>query len=342
MSSKSGSEQEVKVDRERQKRIKECIKEAIDTHGTGAVMRLGEAEIPPVDVISTGCLSLDISLGCGGFPRGVMVEVFGPEGGGKTTLCLQVIAESHRIGGEALFIDAENSLNLDYAAHLGVDVKRLLVSQPDYGEQAFQIAQTFIKNKAVDVVVVDSVATLVPKSEFEGEIGDAGVGQQARMVTQALRLLNNDVRKFDVTVVFVNQLRDKIGGASWGPTETTPAGRMLKHLAQVRVDIRRIASLKDGDRIVGARTKAKVVKNKWGTPFVECEYDLIFGEGVSSEGELVDLAAKCGVVEKAGPSYSYKGERMGTGRENAKAWLKKVPNAFLEIRNQVRSIMLKK
>jgi recombination protein RecA len=334
MSPESGSEKKIKVDREKQRRTKESISEVVKTHGEGAVVKFGDKPIP-TEIIPTGSLTLDDALGIGGVPRSAMIEMFGPEGGGKSTLALHIIAEANRMGEQALYVDSENSFNRKYAEHIGVDMSGLTLSQPDYGEQGFQIAQTFIRNEAVGVVVVDSVAMLVPKSEYEGEIGDAGVGQLARMVTQAIRSLNNDVRKSRVCLIFINQIRDKIG-VTWGPTETTPAGHLLKHMASVRMDIRRIASLKDGERVIGARTKVKIVKNKFSPPFVECEYDLVFGEGVSREAELVDLGQKYGVIEKSGAQYSYKGERIGHGRENARKALKGNPEWFAKIYAETR------
>lgn len=340
MPSKSGSDTQVKVsDKESAKRIKESISEAEGLFEKGCVMQLGSTPPRQVDSYSTGSLTLDMVLGCGGLPKSYMTEIFGPEGGGKTTLCLQTIAAANRVGGQALYIDSENKLNLQYAAALGVDIKNLLVSQPEYGEAAFQIAQIFIKNEAVSIIVVDSVAMLVPKSEYEGEIGDAGVGQLSRMMTQAIRKLKDVVRKSNVAMVFINQVRDKIG-ITFGNPETTPAGHALKHAASIRMDIRRVAALKNGDKVIGARTKAKVVKNTFAAPFQECEYDLIYGAGVSREAELVDLATPRGVFEKSGAMYSYNGERIGHGREATRVFLTQQPQLFQEVYDKVRKLML--
>lgn len=340
VSSKGGSQSKVEVpDREKKQRIKESIKECEAVFDKGCVMQLGSAPIVPVESISTGCLTVDMALGCGGFPKSYMVEIFGPEGGGKTTLCLQAIAEAHRVGIPALYVDTENKLNLQYAAALGVNVKELLVCQPEYGEAAFQIIEIFVKNGAVGIVVLDSIAMLVPKSEYEGEIGDAGVGQLSRLVTQAVRKLKDQVRKSIVSMVFINQIRDKIG-VTWGSTETTPAGHAIKHQCTVRMDIRRIAALKDGDKVVGARTKAKIVKNTFAAPFVDCEYDLRYGEGVSRETELVELGSERGVLKKDGSTYVYNGTKLGVGREKTRMFLKANPDVFKEVYGKVRAMMV--
>jgi recombination protein RecA len=338
MPSSSGSTTEVKMDKDAAKRIKESISEAEGIFGKGSAMQLGNKSPQKADCYSTGSLMLDVVLGCGGLPRGAMTEVFGPEGSGKSTLVLQAIADANRQGGQALYIDSENKLNLQYASQLGVDTKSLIVSQPDYGEAAFQIAEIFIKNKAVSIIVVDSVAMLIPKAEFEGEIGDAGVGQLSRMVTQALRKLKDAIRKSNVAMIFINQVRDKIG-VTYGSTETTPAGHALKHGVSVRMDIRRISQIKNGDKVVGARTKAKVVKNTFASPFQECEYDLFYGEGVSREAEVVEHGASRGVIEKAGTTYSYMGERLGVGREASRIFLKQHPEVFDKVYKQVRMMM---
>ena len=275
----------------------------------------------PVSVISTGAVSLDAALGVGGFPRGRVVEVFGPEAGGKTTLALHVIAEAQKVGGQAAFIDAEHALDPNYARKLGVDVDNLLVSQPDNGEQALEIAETLIRSGGVDVVVVDSVAALVPKAELEGEMGDPQMGLQARLMSQALRKLTAIVSKSKTCLVFINQLREKIG-VLFGNPETTTGGRALKFYASIRLDIRRIQSIKEGDRVVGSRTRAKVVKNKVAAPFREAEFDILYGEGISREGDLLDLGVEKGLIEKAGTWLSFAGERLGQGRENARMFLK--------------------
>ncbi|HYL93627.1 MAG TPA: recombinase RecA [Alphaproteobacteria bacterium] len=290
--------------------------------GKGSIMRLGNKEaIVPISVISTGSISFDAALGVGGFPRGRVVEIFGPESSGKTTVALQVIAEAQKTGGMAAFVDAEHALDPAYAKKLGVDVDNLLVSQPDWGEQALEIAEALVRSNAIDVLVVDSVAALVPKAELEGEMGDSHMGLQARLMSQALRKLTGIVSKSRTCLVFINQIREKIG-VMFGNPETTTGGRALKFYSSVRVDIRRIAAIKEGDIMVGSRTKIKVVKNKTAAPFREAEFDIMYGEGISREGDLVDLGVDKNMVEKSGAWYSYKGERIGQGRENAKQFLK--------------------
>jgi recombination protein RecA len=291
-------------------------------HGKGAIMRLGNKDIlVPVNVIPTGALSIDAALGVGGFPRGRVVEIYGPESGGKTTMALHVIAEAQKIGGQAAFIDAEHALDPSYARKLGVDVDNLLVSQPDNGEQALEIAETLIRSGAVDVVVVDSVAALVPRAELEGDMGDPQMGLQARLMSQALRKLTAFVSKSKTCLVFINQIREKIG-VMFGNPETTTGGRALKFYASIRLDIRRIQAIKDGDRVVGSRTRAKVVKNKVAAPFREAEFDILYGEGISREGDLIDLGVDKGLIEKSGTWLSYGGERLGQGRDNARVFLK--------------------
>ncbi|HET6935366.1 MAG TPA: recombinase RecA [Candidatus Angelobacter sp.] len=290
--------------------------------GKGSIMRLGNKEaIVPISVISTGSISFDAALGVGGFPRGRVVEIFGPESSGKTTVALQVVAEAQKAGGMAAFVDAEHALDPIYAKKLGVDVDNLLVSQPDYGEQALEIAEALVRSNAIDVLVVDSVAALVPKAELDGEMGDSHVGLQARLMSQALRKLTGIVSKSRTCLVFINQIREKIG-VMFGNPETTTGGRALKFYSSVRVDIRRIGAIKDGDIVVGSRTKVKVVKNKTAAPFREAEFDMMYGEGISREGDLVDLGVDKGLVEKSGAWFSYKTERIGQGRENAKQFLK--------------------
>jgi recombination protein RecA len=290
--------------------------------GKGSIMRLGSKEaIVPIAVISTGSISFDAALGVGGFPRGRVVEIFGPESSGKTTVALQVIAEAQKTGGMAAFIDAEHALDPIYAKKLGVDVDNLLVAQPDFGEQALEIAEALVRSNAIDVLVVDSVAALVPKAELEGEMGDSHMGLQARLMSQALRKLTGIVSKSRTCLVFINQIREKIG-VMFGNPETTTGGRALKFYSSVRVDIRRIAAIKDGDVVVGSRTKVKVVKNKTAAPFREAEFDIMYGEGISREGDLLDLGVDRNLVEKSGAWFSYKGERIGQGRENVKQFLK--------------------
>ena len=290
--------------------------------GKGSILRLGSKDaIVPVSVISTGSISLDAALGVGGVPRGRVCEIFGPESSGKTTIALHVIAEAQKKGGMAAFIDVEHALDPAYARKLGVDVDNLLVSQPDYGEQALEITGALIASGQIDVLVVDSVAALVPKAELDGEMGDSHMGLQARLMSQALRKLTGVVSKSRTCLIFINQIREKIG-VMFGNPETTTGGRALKFYASVRLDIRRIAAIKDGDAVIGKRTKVKVVKNKVAAPFREAEFDMIYGEGISKEGDLIDLGAAQSLLEKSGSWYSYKGERIGQGRENARQFLK--------------------
>src|SRR4051812_4031542 len=304
--------------------------------GKGSIMRLGSKEaIVPISVISTGAISFDAALGVGGFPRGRVVEVFGPESSGKTTITLQVIAEAQKTGGMAAFVDAEHALDPIYAKKLGVDVDNLLVSQPDYGEQALEITEALVRSNAIDVLVVDSVAALVPKAELDGEMGESHMGLQARLMSQALRKLTGTVSKSRTCLIFINQIREKIG-VMFGNPETTTGGRALKFYSSVRVDIRRIAAIKDGDVVVGSRTKVKVVKNKVAAPFREAEFDIMYGEGISKEGDMLDLAANNNIVEKSGSWFSYKGERIGQGRENAKAFLKENKDIAAKIEAEVR------
>jgi len=289
--------------------------------GKGAVLRLGSRTVEAVEVISSGSISLDSALGVGGFPRGRVVEIFGPESSGKTTIALQVIAEAQKAGGAAVFVDAEHALDAAYAARLGVDIDNLLISQPDHGEQALEITAAFVASGAVDVVVVDSVAALVPKAELDGEMGDSHMGLQARLMSQALRKLTGSVSRTNTCLIFINQVREKIG-VMFGNPETTTGGRALKFYSTVRVEVRRIASLKDGDKVVGNRTRLKVVKNKVAAPFQEAEVDLLYGEGLARELDLLDTAVAHNLVEKSGSWYSFQGERIGQGRENARQFLK--------------------
>ena len=292
--------------------------------GKGSVLQLGSRNVLPVNVISTGSISLDAALGVGGVPRGRVIEVFGPESSGKTTLALQVIAQAHAAGGSAAFIDAEHALDPGYARQLGVNVDDLLVSQPDYGEQALEITSALISSNVIDVVVVDSVAALVPKAELEGEMGDSFMGLHARLMSQALRKLTAALSRANACLIFINQIREKIG-VVFGNPETTTGGRALKFYSSVRLDVRRIGALKDGDRIIGNRTKIKVVKNKVAAPFREVEVDILYGQGISREGDLLDIAAEQGIVEKSGSWFSFEGERMGQGRDNARLYLKEHP-----------------
>src|SRR5678815_5080459 len=295
--------------------------------GKGSIMRLGSIDPSlALEAISSGCISLDSALGVGGYPRGRVIEIFGPESSGKTTLSLHAIAEAQKNGGTAAFIDAEHALDAVYLKNLGVDIDNLLVSQPDSGEQALEITEVLIRSGAIDLVVVDSVAALVPRAELEGEMGEAQMGLQARLMSQALRKLTGIVSKSKTTLVFINQIREKIG-VMFGNPETTTGGRALKFYSSVRVDVRRIASIKDGDAVTGSRTKAKVVKNKVAPPFREAEFDILYGEGISKEGDLLDLAVEKNIVEKSGAWFSFQGERLGQGRENARQFLKDNPDS---------------
>src|SRR5436190_8025688 len=320
---------------ERAKAIEAALAQIDKQFGKGSIMRLGSREKVDVPAIPTGSMSLDAALGVGGFPRGRVIEIFGPESSGKTTLSLHVIAEAQRRGGMAAFIDAEHALDAVYAGKLGVDTDNLLVSQPDSGEQALEIAEVLIRSGAVDVLVIDSVAALVPRSELEGEMGDAQMGLQARLMSQALRKLTSIVSKSKTCLIFINQLREKIG-VMFGNPETTTGGRALKFYASVRVDVRRIASIKDGDEIVGGRTRVKIVKNKVAPPFREAEFDVMYGEGISREGDLLDLAVDKRIIDKSGTWFSYGGERLGQGRENAKTFLKQNPDMASAIEDRVR------
>jgi recombination protein RecA len=307
--------------------------------GKGSIMRLGsKGPIVPIAVISTGSISFDAALGVGGVPRGRVVEVFGPESSGKTTISLQIIAEAQKAGGMAAFVDAEHALDPAYAKRLGVDVDNLLVSQPDYGEQALEITEALVRSGAIDVLVVDSVAALVPKAELDGEMGDSHMGLQARLMSQALRKLTGTVSKSRTCLIFINQIREKIG-VMFGNPETTTGGRALKFYSSVRIDIRRIAAIKDGDRVVGSRTKVKIVKNKTAAPFREAEFDIMYGEGISREGDMLDVAVERNIVEKSGAWYSFDGERIGQGRENTKNFLKENKDISAKIELAVRKAL---
>jgi recombination protein RecA len=321
---------------ERTKALDVAVSQIEKQFGKGSIMRLGQkGAIAPVDFIPTGAISLDYALGIGGMPRGRVVEIFGPEASGKTTLALQVIAQAQKLGGMAAFVDAEHALDATYTNRLGVDLENLLVSQPDNGEQALEIVEVLVRSGGVDVVVVDSVAALVPKAEIEGEMGDAQMGLQARLMSQALRKLTGVVSKSRTCLIFINQLREKIG-VMFGNPETTTGGRALKFYASVRVDIRRIASIKDGEQVIGGRTRVKVVKNKVAPPFREAEFDIVYGEGISKEGDLLDLAVERRIVEKSGTWFAYNGERLGQGRENAKQFLRDNPDTTRAIEERVR------
>ena len=319
---------------ERQKSLEMAVSQIERQYGQGAIMRMGDAALRKVEVISTGALSLDLALGTGGVPRGRIVEIYGPEASGKTSLALHIVAEAQRNGGIAAFIDAEHALDPNYARAIGVDVDELLISQPDTGEQALEIADMLVRSGALDVLVIDSVAALVPRAEIEGEMGDTHVGLQARLMSQALRKLAGTLNKSRTTAIFINQLREKIG-VMFGSPETTPGGRALKFYSSVRLDVRRIESIKDGAEQVGNRVRVKVVKNKMAPPFRQAEFDLMFGEGISREGSLLDVAVEAGVVKKSGAWYTYEDEQLGQGRENAKRFLRENPELAMQLQAKV-------
>ena len=323
------------IEKEKLKALEQALQQIDRQFGKGACVRLGDKPQEAIQAISTGSINLDAALGIGGVPRGRVIEIFGPESSGKTTLTLHVVAEAQKRGGLAAFIDAEHALDAEYARKLGVDVDNLMVSQPDSGEQALEIAEALVRSAAVDVVVVDSVAALVPKAELEGEMGDAMVGLQARLMSQALRKLTAVVSKSGTCLIFINQIREKIG-VMFGNPETTTGGRALKFYSSVRLDIRRINSIKDGDEVVGSRTKVKVVKNKVAPPFKAAEFDIGYGEGISKTGELIDLGVEHKVVEKSGAWFSYGDLRIGQGRENAKAFLRDNADVMSEVENRLR------
>jgi recombination protein RecA len=323
-------------DRERLKAIEMAVGQIEKQFGKGSIMRLGQKDaVAAIPAISTGAVSLDYALGIGGVPRGRVVEIFGPESSGKTTLSLQIIAEAQKLGGMAAFVDAEHALDAKYAQRLGVDLDNLLVSQPDNGEQALEIVEVLVRSNGVDVVVVDSVAALVPRAEIEGEMGEAQMGLQARLMSQALRKLTGAVSKSKTCLIFINQLREKIG-VMFGNPETTTGGRALKFYSSVRIDIRRIGAIKDGDAVVGGRTRVKVVKNKVAPPFREAEFDVMYGEGISKEGDLLDLAVDRKIVDKSGTWFAFNGDRLGQGRENVKQFLKDNPAVFKTLEETVR------
>jgi recombination protein RecA len=321
---------------ERDKMLDVALSQIERQFGKGAVMRLGEHPMGAgVSVIPTGSIALDVALGIGGIPRGRVVEVFGPEGSGKTTVCLHIIAEAQKAGGIAVFIDAEHALDPTYARTLGVNIDELLVSQPDNGEQALEIADMMVRSGAVDIVVIDSVAALVPRAEIEGEMGDSHVGLQARLMSQAMRKLAGSLSRFDTTAVFINQLREKIG-VMFGSPETTPGGRALKFYSSVRLDVRKIDNLKDGAEAVGSRVRVKVVKNKLAPPFRLAEFDIIYGQGISKEGSLIDVGVAMELVKKSGAWFTYEGDQLGQGKENARTFLKEHPEIALDIERKVR------
>ena len=332
------ADERARVD-DRNKAIETALASLEKQFGKGSVMRLGSKEaVVPIAVISTGSISFDAATGVGGVPRGRVIEVFGPESAGKTTISLQIIAEAQKAGGLAAFVDAEHALDPAYAKKLGVDIDNLLISQPDYGEQALEIVEALVRSGAIDVLVVDSVAALVPKAELDGEMGDSHMGLQARLMSQALRKLTGTVSKSRTCLIFINQIREKIG-VMFGNPETTTGGKALKFYSSMRIDIRRIGAVKEGDTVVGSRTKVKIVKNKVAAPFRDAEFDILYGEGISREGDALDLAVVHGVVEKSGAWYSYQGERIGQGRENVRGFLKGNKEVFARVDAELRKKM---
>ena len=326
-------------EKERERALSATLSQIEKQFGKGSILRLGAKDaVIPISAISTGAISLDAALGIGGFPRGRISEIFGPESSGKTTVALQVVAEAQKAGGMAAFIDVEHALDPIYARKLGVDVDNLLVSQPDFAEQALEITDALISSGSIDVLVVDSVAALVPKAELDGEMGDSFVGVQARLMSQAMRKLTGAVSKSNTSLIFINQIREKIG-VMFGSPETTTGGRALKFYSSIRADIRRIGAIKDGDAVTGNRTKVKIVKNKLASPFREAEFDIMYGEGISKEGDLIDLGVANNVVEKSGSWYSYKGERIGQGRENARQFLKDNHDIRAQVDTQLRAAL---
>ncbi len=327
------------MDANKQKSLDLAMKQIDKAFGKGALMRLGDREIAPIEAISTGSLGLDLALGIGGVPQGRVIEIYGPESSGKTTLALQITSECQKAGGVCAFIDAEHALDVAYAKNLGVDVENLLVSQPDYGEQALDIVETIARSGAVDLIVIDSVAALTPKSEIEGEMSDQNVGVQARLMSKALRKLTGILHKMNCTVIFINQIRMKIGMMGYGSPETTTGGNALKFYASVRIDVRRVASLKQGESQIGNRVKAKVIKNKVAPPFRQAEFDIMFGEGISKEGELVDYGVKLDIIDKSGAWFSYGETKLGQGRENAKAKFAEDKALAAEVEDKIRAAM---
>ena len=325
------------MDENRSKALAAALAQIEKSFGKGSIMRLGDGEVVnDIQVVSTGSLGLDIALGVGGLPRGRIVEIYGPESSGKTTLTLQVIAETQKLGGIAAFIDAEHALDPQYAQKLGVNVADLLISQPDTGEQALEIADMLVRSGSVDIVVIDSVAALTPKAEIEGEMGDSHMGLQARLMSQALRKLTGNIKRTNTLVIFINQIRMKIG-VMFGNPETTTGGNALKFYASVRIDIRRIGSIKKGEEVVGSETRVKVVKNKVAPPFKQAEFDILYGEGISREGEIIELGVVNKIVDKAGAWYAYNGEKIGQGKDNAREYLREHPEIAREIENKVRA-----
>ena len=335
------TEKKPSLSEEKQKLLQATLQKLEKEYGKGTVMRLDERADQTIEVIPTGSLALDAALGVGGLPRGRIVEVYGPEASGKTTLALHAIAEANKLGGMAAFVDAEHAFDPVYAQKLGIDTTQLIISQPDYGEQALEIADTLIRSGALDVVVIDSVAALVPKAELEGEMGDAKVGLQARLMSQALRKLTASISRTRCIAIFINQLREKIGGmAMYGPTETTTGGNALKFYASVRLDVRRIGAIKEGNDIIGHRARVKVVKNKVAPPFKTAEFDILYGEGISRIGEIIDIGVQLGVLQKSGSWYSYEGQRLAQGRENLRVFLKDHPELVEKLEKQIRPMLM--
>ena len=326
----------VNIDENKLKAIENAMSQIEKQFGKGSIMKLGEHSTLNIDSISTGCLDVDIALGIGGVPRGRIIEIYGPESSGKTTVALHVAAEAQKLGGAVAFVDAEHALDPSYARNLGVDTENLIVSQPDTGEQGLEIAEALVRSGAIDVLVVDSVAALVPRAEIEGEMGDSHVGLQARLMSQALRKLTGTINKSKCVVIFINQLREKVG-VMFGNPETTTGGRALKFYSSIRLDVRRIDSIKQGDEIVGNRTRVKVMKNKVAPPFKQAEFDIMYNEGISRNGNIVDVGVKENIVQKSGAWFSYGDIRLGQGRENAKNYLKENPEIALEIENKIRA-----
>ncbi len=335
------TEKKPSLPEEKQKLLQATLQKLEKEYGKGTVMRLDERADQTIEVIPTGSLALDAALGVGGLPRGRIVEIYGPEASGKTTLALHAIAEANKLGGMAAFVDAEHAFDPIYAQKLGIDTTQLIISQPDYGEQALEIADTLIRSGALDVVVIDSVAALVPKAELEGEMGDAKVGLQARLMSQALRKLTASISRTRCIAIFINQLREKIGGmAMYGPSETTTGGNALKFYASVRLDVRRIGALKEGNDVIGHRVRVKVVKNKVAPPFKTAEFDILYGEGISRIGEIIDIGVQLSVIQKSGSWYSYESQRLAQGRENLRAFLKDHPELVEKLEKQIRPLLM--